>query len=430
MSRVLAYDQAPALAVPLRFLLVAPLLALPVAALLLYHGPALLATRWSAAALTATHLITVGFIAHSVIGALLQFLPVAAGADIRQLHRAAPWLQALLTAGTLLLAAGFLLASAPLLEAAAALLTLVFATVIILAGAALARCTANDATTRAVILGLAGLAATVALGGILATLPNWAAAWGITQLTDLHAAWGLAGWITVTVIGVALAVVPMFQITPRYPRAMEHWLPPLIVGTLVVLSLAVTTSLGKLAGLRELLYALLTGALAAFGVVTLRLHRASRRRADVSVWLWRGGMASLAAVALLAASALPVPALALWPGFDLLIGILMLAGFAMSVINAMMYKIVPFLVWLHWQQANPERQPLPHMGQIIPQRAMRWQAAAHGAAVALLMVALAWPTAVYGAGLAWAMSQLLLAINLARAAARYVKFRRGLTAPA
>ncbi|MEK7877376.1 MAG: hypothetical protein AAB325_14435, partial [Pseudomonadota bacterium] len=257
MSRVLAYDQAPAISVPLRFLLAAPLLALPVAALLLYYGPALLATRWSAAALAATHLITLGFIAHSVVGALMQFLPVVAGADIRQLHRAAPWLQALLTAGTLLLVVSFLLESAPLLEVAAALVTLVFAAVVISAGVALARCAANDATTRAITLGLAGLAATIALGCVLATLPNWAAAWGIVELADLHAAWGLAGWITVTVIGVALAVVPIFQITPRYPPAVERWLPPLIVGTLVALSFAVTTALGMLAGLRELLYALL-----------------------------------------------------------------------------------------------------------------------------------------------------------------------------
>jgi len=426
MSRVLAYDQAPAISVPLRFLLAAPVLALPAAALLLYYGPALLATRWSAAALAATHLITLGFIAHSVVGALMQFLPVAAGADIRQLHRAAPWLQALLTTGTLLLAAGFLFESAPLLEVAAALLTLVLATVIILAGATLARCSVNDATTRAITLGLAGLGATIALGSVLATLPGWAAAWGIAQLTDLHAAWGLAGWVTVTVIGVALALVPMFQITPRYPPAVERWLPPLIIGTLVALSFAVTTPLGTLSGQRELLYALLATGLAAFGVVTLRLHRASRRRADVSVWLWRGGMASLVAVALLGAGGLSVPGMAQQPWFDLLTGILLLAGFAMSVINGMMYKIVPFLVWLHLQQANPERQPLPHMGQIIPQRAMRWQAAAHGAAVALLMVALAWPIAVYGAGLAWAVSQLMLAVNLARAVWRYVKFKHEL----
>ena len=430
MSRVLAYDQAPAISVPLRFLLAAPLLALPAAALLLYYGPALLVTRWSAAALAATHLITLGFIAHSVVGALLQFLPVATGADIRQLHRAAPWLQALLTVGTLLLAASFLLESAPLLEAAAALVTLVFAAVVILTGVALARCAANDATTRTVTLGLAGLGVTTLLGCVLATLPGWAAAWGIAQITDLHAAWGLAGWMTVTVIGVALAVVPMFQITPRYPAAVERWLPPFIVSTLVVLSLAITTELGRLSGLRELLYALLAAELAAFGVVTLRLHRASRRHADVSVWLWRGGMASLVAVALLVAGALSVPGLAQLPWFDLLIGILMLAGFGMSVINGMMYKIVPFLVWLHLQQANPKPHPLPHMGQIIPQRAMRWQAAAHGVAVALLIAALAWPIAVYGAGLAWAVSQLMLALNLARAAWRYVKLRRELTAPA
>src|SRR3972149_3111309 len=147
MSRVLAYDQAPAIAVPLRFLLAAPLLALPAAALLLYYGPELLATRWSAAALAATHLITLGFIAHSIVGALMQFLPVAAGADIRQLHRAAPWLQGLLTAGTLLLVAAFLLQSAPLLKVAAALVTWVVAAVVIPAGGGGARAPAHHPPT-------------------------------------------------------------------------------------------------------------------------------------------------------------------------------------------------------------------------------------------------------------------------------------------
>jgi hypothetical protein len=272
MKRVLAYDQAPAIAVPVRFLIAAPLLALPAGLLLLYYGPALLATRWSTAALAATHLITLGFIAHSIVGALLQFLPVAAGADIWQLHRAAPWLQTLLSAGTLLMAAGFLLVSSPLLQAAAVLLTVVLGIFLLLTGVALARSPAKDATTRALRLGLAGLATTVALGCVLATLPTWAAAWGIGELTNLHAAWGLAGWVTVTVIGVALAVVPMFQITPRYPPAAEHYLPPLIVGALVILSLAVATEPGLLTGLREILYALLGAGLAAFGIVTLRLH--------------------------------------------------------------------------------------------------------------------------------------------------------------
>ncbi len=55
MSRSLAFDRAPAIAAPLQFLLAAPLFALPVAGLLLYRGPELLAARWSAETLAANN---------------------------------------------------------------------------------------------------------------------------------------------------------------------------------------------------------------------------------------------------------------------------------------------------------------------------------------------------------------------------------------
>ena len=35
--------------------------------------------------------------------------------------------------------------------------------------------------------------------------------------------------------------------------------------------------------------------------------------------------------------------------YGMLLGVLMIVGFAMSVINGMLYKIVPFLVWFHLQ---------------------------------------------------------------------------------
>lgn len=427
MSRGLAYERAPAIDVPLRFLLAAPLFALLAAAPLIYYGPALLVSRWSPALLALTHLVALGFIAHSIVGALLQYLPVAAGADLRHLHRAAPWLQVALTAGTLLLVAGFSSGSAPLLRSAGWLLALTLGAFMTLTTAELMRGLGSDATTRAVALALAGLGATIAFGFVLAALPAQATGWGTVRLTNLHAAWGLIGWVTLTVLGVGLVVVPMFQLAPRYPAALERGLPWLLIGALIVLTIAVTSSLRTLAGVS---YALVAIAIAAFGVATLRLQHASRRSADVTVWLWRGGMASLIATALLIIGALAAPALPQQPWFELLLAVLMLAGFAMSVIIGMMYKIVPFLIWLHLQQVNALRRPLPHMRQIIAQRPMRWQASAHGIAVALLIAALAWPPAVYGAGVAWAASQLLLATNLGRALRLYAALRRSLTAPA
>jgi hypothetical protein len=82
MQALLSFDQAPPLAAPLRFFLTAPLFAILAALLVLWSGPELFASRWTGAALALTHLITVGFMLQVMLGAMLQILPVVAGANI------------------------------------------------------------------------------------------------------------------------------------------------------------------------------------------------------------------------------------------------------------------------------------------------------------------------------------------------------------
>jgi hypothetical protein len=71
-------------------------------------GPELLASRWTPAALALTHLITVGFMLQVMLGAMIQILPVVAGANIARPLRVATLVHALLVRGALLLVAGFL----------------------------------------------------------------------------------------------------------------------------------------------------------------------------------------------------------------------------------------------------------------------------------------------------------------------------------
>lgn len=416
MKGGLAFDRAPAIDIPLRFLLVAPLLAVPIAGLLLYGGPALFSSRWSGEVLAATHLITLGFVAHSVVGALLQYLPVAGNVDLRRLHRLAPWLQVPLTAGTLLLAAGFLFHWQGALRYAAWMLALALGLFVLLAAGALLPCIRGDPSLRTIMLGLGGLAVTISLGWTLATQPALAGIRAADGLSNLHAVWGMVGWISITIIGVGVTVVPMFQLTPRYPDAMAHVLPVALLGALLVLGWGsrYSSSLARMVGA-----AILALGVVLFAIATLRLQQAARRRGDVTVWLWRLAMVSALSAAACSAWAMAFPADAAQSRFAFLVGILILPGFAMSIINGMMYKIVPFLVWLHLQQGDTKRRPLQHMRQVIPERAMRWQAWAHAGSVLALLVTLLWEPAVYFAGVLWAASQSALAANLTRALWRY-----------
>ena len=239
----LSLEQAPPLSAPLRFFLTAPLFAFLAALLLLFSGPAALASRWSPALLAITHLLTLGFITMSMMAALLQMLPVLAGAPAKQPRLVAWLVHVPLSAGTLLLASGLatgwktgMLASLPLL--ASAVLTF-----ILVAAYSLARTAARNATISAMRLALGALAVTALLGVTLVVILTGHAVLPALKLTGLHAAWGLLGWVGVLIIGVAYQVVPMFQMTPAYATHITAWLTPWLFIMLLMIWVRISKSM-------------------------------------------------------------------------------------------------------------------------------------------------------------------------------------------
>jgi len=79
MQRALSYAAMPALRVPRPFMPAAPCFALAAALLLVWHGEAALVLRWTPVTLCMTHLVVLGFLTMTIVGALFQLLPVTAG---------------------------------------------------------------------------------------------------------------------------------------------------------------------------------------------------------------------------------------------------------------------------------------------------------------------------------------------------------------
>ena len=105
----LSFEQAPPFALPLRFFLTAPLFLLAAAGLIVL-SPETLASRWTPQALALTHALTLGFLAMTMLGALLQMLPVVAGAPLPAPRRVAWLSHVALTLGSIALIGGFLTA--------------------------------------------------------------------------------------------------------------------------------------------------------------------------------------------------------------------------------------------------------------------------------------------------------------------------------
>ena len=418
MQGLLAFDKLPPFSAPLRFFLGAPMFALAAGILLLAGGPQLLASRWTPGLLAATHLVTVGFMLMIMLGALIQILPVVAGANLRRPLQLARWLHGALVAGALLLAGGFLWGRPRLLVAAALTLGFSVAAFLLLAGHALYGVPSTSPTIRGLKLALFGLAGAVGLGAwlALALTQGWAVAFPLW--VDLHAGWALGAWAGTLLAAVAYVVVPMFQLTPGYPARPSRHFPALMLGLLLAWSLAVASDQAPWIRLAEALSAL---AGMAFAGLTLRLQLQRRRaRPDATSRYWQGGLvAAILALAMLLLAAV-WPALAELPGWGLVFGILLLVGGFMSLIIGMLYKIVPFLAWMHLRNHVSPGRPVPSMNNLLAEVAMQRQMYAHAAALVLLLAAVAWPEwLARPAGAALALASGWLFHNLLGAARRY-----------
>ena len=223
---------------------------------------------------------------------------------------------------------------------------------------------------------------------------------------------------TVALAALAYVVVPMFQLTPGYPARPSWWFPGILLGLMVGWALGVV--LDAAAAIR-LVRALSAVAGIGFALLTLRLQARRRRaRSDVTYRYWQLGLASAIFALAMVLTATAWPPLAELTGWSIFAGILLLVGGFMSFIIGMLYKIVPFLAWMHLRNRGSARSPVPNMNRLLPEADAQRQMQAHAVALALLLAAVIapeWLTRAAGAALAVASGWLL--VNLLGAVRRY-----------
>jgi hypothetical protein len=428
MPPALSFEQAPPISVPYRFFLTAPLFGAVAGLVLVVLGPPTFQSRWSPGALAMTHLVVVDFMLQVMCGSLLQFVAVVAGASIWRPRLVAAVVHPLITAGAILLACAFLFERPVLFLLAAAVFVTAVGLFLTVMAAALLRTPARGTSIHVLRLAVLGLLVTVVLGATLAVTLGLTGdlhlPWPLLTLIDVHVAWGLAGWALMLVIGVSYLVVPMFQLTPAYPVWFARALPAGLFAVLCLWTLQLAAGPDTAPAWRP--GVALAGVLlaAAYAVATLALQsRRRRRRVDVTFNLWRGAMLSLLVFAVSWMAFAAVPRLGEDPRAPLWLGVLALPGVFLSVISGMLYKIMPFLNWLHLQQHGGIGRALPNMKQMIPEASMRGQMRLHFAALALLLAAVPWPALTLPAGLAFTASCLWLEWNLVGAARVYVRCR-------
>jgi hypothetical protein len=359
----LSLDQAPPISVVLRFFLAGSLFGIAAGIWLMLRGASALDPA-TPAALILTHLLTLGVMLSFMLGALFQMLPVLAGVAFRHPSLLAIRSQWPLIFGTLSLLSAFGTAQAPLYLLAALLLGAGLLPVALRMLLRLYRLRDHSASSRGMGFALYNLLLLFLVGLWLAALMGGGTGRGdLLALRQLHLGLGLLGWIALLIISVSFQVIEMFYVTPPYPKAYARWLPFAVTALLTLELLAALNFPPAIPWIEGGIAALLlTHAL-------LTLHRLARRQrplADATVWFWRTGMVSLAL------------AMLLWMA-DALLGLprflevslyTLYVAFALSVVFAMAYKIVPFLTWFHLNAQGYFTAPMMHE-VIHPRYAMR-----------------------------------------------------------
>lgn len=413
----LSFEQAPPIDVPLRFLLTAPWFGVAAGLVLAWSGESAVLSRWTPQALALVHLLVVGYLLQAMSGALFQFVPVAAGGNVWRPRLVAGVVHPVLVLAAIVLSVGLFIFDGTLLRLAAGLFGVAITFQVAVVGTALMRTPARGSTIAALRLAVLGLAGTVALGISLAEGLAGSHAWPLAVVTNVHAAWGLGGWVLMLVLGVSYFVVPMFQLTPQYPARFARWAPIFLLAVLLLWSL-------QLSDLRwSALDAIwLAGLLVAGGyaVVTLRLQARRRRHvADPTFLFFRGAMFCLLAACAVGGAAyfIDAPMLAWW------FGVLVIVGAFVSLINGMTYKIVPFLCWLHLQRLAGIGGTVPNMRDMLSESVQTIQLRLHFLAVALLIGAGFVPAIAVVAGAVFSLSSAWLGWNLFGTVRRYRMFK-------
>jgi hypothetical protein len=408
----LSLDQAPPLRLPLGLFLTAPWLAMAAGILIAVEADTVLVSRWTPAALAATHLLAIGFLGQVMVGALLQMLPVIAGAPVPLVGLTAVWTHLLLALGSVLLAGGFMGAGPVVLAVGAAAAGLGFAGFLVAAALALGRAQGAPSTRVALRLAALSLAVTVLLGLTLTSaLLGWVPLPAFPEWVQAHLSFGLFGWVGLLIVGVAYQVVPLFHVTRAYPRWMAGALAPVLFSALT--AAAVLNLIGAM-GWASWAYAAMALGFAGFAVTTVILQvRRSRPRLDATLIHWWIAMAAV------------LTAVLAWPlgARPELIGVLVLVGVGVGLPSGMLLKIVPFLCWFHLQSrqvaAGRFDVRLPHMHRLLPERLALVHPPLHGLALILLSAGVWQPDLARLGGIALSVAALWLFLLIAMSSTRY-----------
>lgn len=314
--------------------------------------------------LALAHLLTLGWITMTIMGASFQLVPVALETTLWS-ERLARWQFWIMLAGVAIVVSHFWIGHHPGLAVGAGLVLVAVSLFLINMGCTLWQLPRWDIVGRHVAAALVYLAATAIMGNLMA-LDKIFDFLGGQVLRTIHAHAHLAGigWVTMMIVGASYKLIPMFSLSElrhERPAYWQFWLLHVGLAGLFVTLLWQSSWV--------VLFALLIAVAVGLFLWTMREVLRVRRRPRLD-WGLRHSLSALIVLAILTALGLWlstgwVPSEEFGARLAFGYGVLALLGWISVMIIGMMYKIIPFLVWHHRYSDIVGLRPVPAATQLL-----------------------------------------------------------------
>jgi len=402
----LILNQAPPISVPFRFFLSAPIFGVFMSFVIFFTPFNEISNQYSHFAIGIVHLFTLGILSMIIFGAMQQMMPVLAGAIIKKPRLFANVVHTSLVLGTLFLSFSFILEIKILLHIAVLFLAIAFLTFFIMSIKLLFKVKYLTTTVKAMrLFSLAGII-TLFLGLYLAfSHVTLAFNTHYYSFVFLHILFGLFGFALLLIMGVSFQVIPMFYVAPDFPKFIQNKLPLVIFILLFVSALFFFFDINIL--ILKLIFSSLIISFSFYGLKSLNNRK--RPVFDATLWYWKFSLVCLAI------------SLIIWlVGFDTnyILAIVFAFGFLYSLLQGMVYKIIPFLSWFHLNSKGYFK--LPTIREFIDERYIKIHFFVHTSSVIFFVLSYFLNDLIYVASILFLLSNILFFLNCLNAVKKYI----------
>ncbi len=361
----------PSVWLPLRYLIAGQISLFLALALAVFDASKLLDFYYQGLLLAITHLITLGWITTTIMGASFLVAPLIFSTPLYS-ERLGRWQFPPLVIGIAVMVVHFWtghyrgLATGAILVLAATILFLMNLWL------TLRRISRKDVALPYVVAALAYLAATVILGNLMALDKVFDLLGGQVLATiQGHAHLAALGWVSLMILGVGHKMIPLLTaLTAEEERRSRRQFWLLNTGVVGLFLALVTRSRWVI----PFAVAVVLGFGSALWRVTRPWREGKRPRLDWSTWhvLAAFGCLGVAIVLGLALVSGLLGDEALAARVAVVYAFLGLIGWITLMIIGMSYRVIPLLVWLHRYSPIVHDEPVPKVGELYSERWQVW----------------------------------------------------------